>query len=180
MNSSKMKTESQEASSSKRQKLNESLLSSNIRAQSKKAYDDFVRISTVYDDENNAVQNVQRSKAKRTKTLDIETDCHHQEFKNTHHGISYQQKLAMVLCCHAAKLTNEGKNFEFSIATEDPEGGKFDDICIRLKAEDLRCNIFINAKYEKDETKTISWKDLTTTESPFSIMTHDVQASRKQ
>ncbi|KFB49832.1 hypothetical protein ZHAS_00017853 [Anopheles sinensis] len=86
-------------------------------------------------------------------------------------GISYQQKLAIVILCHVAKQMEDDKKFDFTITSEDPEAGKFDDIAVRFNFGGRSSRLFIQAKHKEDETKTITWADLKSVDknAPFSV-----------
>lgn len=73
-------------------------------------------------------------------------------------GVSYQQAIAIVMVCHAAKLLHDDETFEFTIISEDQEGSKFDDVVCCLPK--VKTQILIQAKLKRDNTKKLRFKDI--------------------
>lgn len=86
-------------------------------------------------------------------------------------GLSYQQMLMISITCHAYNLKKSNKEFDFKMSSEDPEGGKFDDIGFQFMENNRWSHIYIQAKHKDNTSNTITWNDLLSTEinAPFSI-----------
>lgn len=86
-------------------------------------------------------------------------------------GLSYQQMLMISIMYHAYKIKKDNKEFDFKMTSEDPEGGKFDDIGFQFMEDNRWCHIYIQAKHKTNTSQTITWNDLLSTEekAPYSI-----------
>uniref|UniRef100_A0A453YZ66 ANK_REP_REGION domain-containing protein n=1 Tax=Anopheles gambiae TaxID=7165 RepID=A0A453YZ66_ANOGA len=89
------------------------------------------------------------------------------------HGIAYQVKLLVLFTQTLNKQMQQDKSIFCNLKSEDPEGGKFDDLLFEYEYGDQKRSFFFQAKHKADPNQyQITLNDLITTrqnDAPFAI-----------
>lgn len=84
--------------------------------------------------------------------------------KRSLHGTIYQLKLLMVFIVRGLK-----NNYKFRLATEIDAAESFDDLVFQYQSGDVIASRFLQAKHKQDESKSISFSDLSTNVMTISV-----------